>query len=67
MANMVPMGAKQSMLLEPSRGSKHTTYFPCEQRHTDIIHLLMESSNDKKVTFKYSFQTHSDFIPLYHI
>lgn len=47
MANMVPMGAKQSMLLEPSRGSKHTTYLPCDQRHTEIIHSVMKNNNDK--------------------
>lgn len=32
MAKMVPIGAKQSMLEEPSRGSKHTTYLPCKQK-----------------------------------
>ncbi len=31
MAKMVPTGAKQSMLEEPSRGSKQTTYFPYKQ------------------------------------
>jgi len=28
MAKMVPIEARQSMLDEPSRGSKQTTYFP---------------------------------------
>ncbi len=32
MAKMVPTGAKQSMLDEPSRGSKQTTYFPYDKQ-----------------------------------
>jgi hypothetical protein len=35
MAKMVPIEAKQSMLLDPSRGSKHTTYLPCGDREKE--------------------------------
>lgn len=59
MANMVPIEAKQSMLLEPSRGSKQTTYFPCDKVKSgegDIINHLSQGKSVycQTVAFKIS-------------
>lgn len=49
MANMVPIDARQSMLLEPSRGSKQTTYFPCDKNKSTLYLALIHTSKINSV------------------
>ena len=37
------METRQSMFEDPSRGSKHTMYFPCQLRTNNIINITMRS------------------------
>ena len=40
---MVPIDTRQSILDEPSRGSKHTIYLPCQRRETRWHQLRMNT------------------------
>lgn len=37
MPKIVPIDTRQSMFEEPSRGSKHTMYFPCQIKASHTV------------------------------
>lgn len=48
MAKIVPIETRQSMFEEPSSGSKHTMYFPCELRTNHFIPGTIITTNTWK-------------------
>lgn len=52
MEKIVPMDTRQSMLDDPSKGSKHTTYLPWGKRKQDDIALGMHKMGNWKVMWK---------------
>lgn len=54
MAKIVPIETRQSMFEEPSSGSKHTMYFPCQLRTNNVINVttISEKLNAKIYNLK---------------
>lgn len=61
MAKIVPIETRQSMLEEPSRGSKHTMYFPCQIKasHTIIIFIKARTLRTEREAYPF-FGLHDD-------
>lgn len=55
MAKMVPIDTRQSMFDEPSSGSKHTIYFPCEKKGHCRIDVTRHTSTSIWTTHTYTY------------
>jgi len=55
MEKMVPMEIRQSMFEEPSKGSKQTTYLPCNNNRSSLhkAHLTYNRNLSYNVAFEF--------------